>query len=340
MAEELGYARCPLPVHSGLAQVDAALWALGDAGAKHREELRRGTTRYALCAHDGLGSPAWERAGVIARAAPDGSWRLSGRARFVPYADSADVFLLPARLTTGPGRRGLLLAAVPATAAGLRLTTHRTLSEDHLGDVDLAEVVLRPDQVLAQDDTGGRDSDRAGDRNGGDDGDGGGDGAASRALAAALAMGTMALSAELTGLAAGLLRAAIDHARARTAFGQPLAAFQAVRHRAADMYLDVLCARDATAAACDVLTTTAPEPLDDHARAVVAAAKVTATAAALRAATGAHQLCGGWGHLDDAGLHHYTRAVKAAEGQLGSPSFHRATIAHHLRGCHPAPAPR
>jgi alkylation response protein AidB-like acyl-CoA dehydrogenase len=140
----------------------------------------------------------------------------------------------------------------------------------------------------------------------------------------------MVLSAELTGLATGLLRAAVEHTRTRVAFGQPLAALQSVRHRAADMYLDVLSARDATSTACAALATAMPGPLDGRARAVVAATKVTATGAALRAATGAHQLCGGWGHLDDAGLHHYTRAIKAAEAQLGSPSFHRAVIAHHL----------
>ena len=49
--------------------------------------------------------------------------------------------------------------------------------------------------------------------------------------------------------------------------------------------------------------------------------------AAGRVAAGAHQLCGGWGHLAGAGLHLYTRAIKAAEGQLGTPSQLRAGIA-------------
>ncbi|MBX6388139.1 MAG: acyl-CoA dehydrogenase family protein [Frankia sp.] len=282
VAEELGLARCPLPLHTGLVQPATLLARLGAAGAGHLAALRRGDARYALCP-----------AGARAVPGAGGGWRLTGQARFVTYADSADVLLVPAG--TDDGRT--LVAAVPATAAGVRVDTHATISADHLSDVALDGVSVADGQLIAGPDDGG----------------------VAPALAAAATMGLVALAAELTGLAAGMLRVTVGRVRSRVAYGQPLAAQQAVRQRAADLYLDVLAARAATTAAANELTPVA-----------AAAAKLTAATAAQRAAAAAHQLCGGWGHLDDAGLHHYTRAAKAAEWQLGSPAEQRRTIARYL----------
>jgi alkylation response protein AidB-like acyl-CoA dehydrogenase len=103
------------------------------------------------------------------------------------------------------------------------------------------------------------------------------------------------------------------------------------------MYLDLLAARDATREAAQLLDAnvagTGPKAaLSTEVELALSSAHVTSTAAALRIARAAHQLCGGWGQLDEAGLHHYTRAIKSAEGQLGSANAHRATIASLLVG--------
>ena len=84
-----------------------------------------------------------------------------------------------------------------------------------------------------------------------------------------------------------------------------------------------MTAHDAAIDAADAVT----------ARDAVAAAgaKLSATAAALRVASGAHQVCGGWGYLADSGLHTYTRAIKASEGQLGTPYALREVISAALR---------
>ncbi|HEX4017888.1 MAG TPA: acyl-CoA dehydrogenase family protein [Frankiaceae bacterium] len=132
-------------------------------------------------------------------------------------------------------------------------------------------------------------------------------------------LGQLAVSAELVGMGAALLTLTTARVKARHAFGAPLAAMQSVQLRAADMYLDFVAAREAV-----IEASLSPSPL------AMAAAKVTATQSALAIAAGAHQLCGGWGLLDEAGLHHYTRAIKAAESRLGSPREHRRTIADYL----------
>ena len=93
--------------------------------------------------------------------------------------------------------------------------------------------------------------------------------------------------------------------------------------RSADLYLSFVAARDAVAEAAGMLASESGPLSSPRVLATIAAAKISAAESALAIAAGAHQLCGGWGLLDAAGLHHFTRAIKAAEGQLGSPRYHR-----------------
>jgi alkylation response protein AidB-like acyl-CoA dehydrogenase len=276
--EELGAARCPLPVHAGLVQPLAAAAALGPRGEGLRERLLHGD-RYALTRSGQHETVAAEREG--------GRWRLSGLVRHVTYGDSADHLLVPARHSSG-----VVLAVVRADLPGVRRTTRPTVTADRLSDVAFDRVEV--DEPLLS-------------------------GVAEAAAAAELA-GTLAVAAELVGMCARLVELTADRVKSRQAFGAPLAALQSVQQRAADMYLDFVAARDAVAEAAAAGTAIS-----------VSAAKMTATQSALAIAAGAHQLCGGWGLLDEAGLHHYTRAIKAAESRHGSPREHRAAIADHLR---------
>ena len=287
--EEMGAARCPLPVHSGLIQPLAAALALGPAGRRLREAVLGSGERYALARHGQEG---------IAAERNDGRWRLSGYARHMTYGDSAEILLVPARY----GASGTLLAVVPARAHGVRRTTYPTMSGDRLTDVEFDAVALDDEPVLS----GVRE-----------------------AVVAADLLGTIAICAELVGMSARLLELTSDRVKSRQAFGAPLAALQGVQLRAADMYLDFVAARGAVNEAASLLVSGA----DDSAKVLagVAAAKISATTSALAIAAGAHQLCGGWGLLDEAGLHHYTRAIKAAENQLGSPRECRSVIARYLK---------
>ena len=299
--EELGRICCPLPVHAGLIQVDAALAVLGEDGAAHRRHLANGGRRYAIGMHDSAGLPAPEGISVTAGHDAAGRWYLSGVVRHVTYGDSADLLLVAARA----GSR-LLLAGVPAGAPGLTRTTHATIAHDRLTDFHFSYTPVEAAGVLAG---GGQYDDRT-----------------EAALHAAHTVGLMALCAESAGLAAGLLEATVERVTSRMAFGAPLAAMQSVQLRVGDMYLDLTAARLAVTELAGLLAT---EPAHEL-MAMAAAAKLTVTAAALRVAAAAHQLGGGWGQLDEAGLHHYTRAIKAAEGQLGTPEYHRKTIARLL----------
>lgn len=299
--EQLGRVRCPLPVQAGLVQVDAALAALEEAGAHHRRQLLTGSRRYALALHDRSGRVAPNHVSVTAGQDADGRWYLSGTARHVTYGDSVDLLLVPALAGTK-----LLLAIVRADGPGVSRDCRPTIAGDRLTDFDFAYAAVEPEAILAQDSATEEP--------------------VTAALDAAVAAGVMALGAETVGLAAGLLEATVERVKSRQAFGAPLAAMQSVQLRTADMYLDLTAARAAVLELAGLLPNATPQQL----RPVVAGTKITATSAALRIAAGAHQLCGGWGQLDEAGLHHFTRAIKAAEGQLGSPMMHRRAIAQLL----------
>jgi hypothetical protein len=298
LAEELGRLRCPTPIHSGLAPVDWLLRCLPGEGASLRADLTAGV-RFAAALD----------AAVHGQRETDGSWRLSGDLRHITYGDSTETFLVPVHVG-----RSMMLVAVLAQAAGVRRKTHDTLSCDRMTDVQLNDVAASPAAVLVP-----ASSD------------------AERAVQTARAVAVVARAAELTGLAAGLLTVTKRRVTTRQAFGQPLAAQQSVQHRAADMYLDLQAARDATRDAAHLLdanvASAGPKAaLSTEVELALSTAHVTSTAAALRIAGGAHQLCGGWGQLDEAGLHPYTRAIKSAEAQLGSAAAHRATIVSLLVG--------
>ncbi len=303
--EEVGYARCPLPIHGGLVQPLAVAGALGVTGMGLQVRLLAGD-RFAFAMHGASGLPGAENVSVKAEPAGAG-WRLSGNVRHLTYGDSATEFLVPARA----GRGRLLLAVVHASAAGVRREVRPTISGDRLTDVEFDAVEVDPSLVFA----GGAPGDRRG----------------VDAMDAAQDLGTLAVSAELVGMTARLISMATDRVTSRQAYGAPLAALQGVQLRAADLYLDFVAARDAVAEAAALLATEKGPLSSPRVLATIAAAKVSATESALAVAAGAHQLCGGWGLLDAAGLHHYTRAIKAAEGQLGSPRYHRGAIVEYLK---------
>ena len=267
--------------------------ALNAAGADaHLKALLSGT-RYAIGLHDNAGRSAPQHVSVVAKHGPDGGWRLSGTVRHIPFGSDVERFLFAAQGESGV----LLLVVVPSNTLGIRRRTHQTISADRLTDLSLEDVSVPADGVLFYN--------------------------ASAAVEAAVTAGRAAYAAELGGMSAALLALAVGRVSTRQAYGAPIGTLQAVQQRVADIYLDTVTAHDAAVDAANAVSAS-----DSVA---AAGAKLSAAAAALRVAAGAHQVCGGWGHLADSGLHTYTRAIKAAEGQLGTPFALREIIADALR---------
>jgi alkylation response protein AidB-like acyl-CoA dehydrogenase len=131
-------------------------------------------------------------------------------------------------------------------------------------------------------------------------------------------VGAVAYAAELLGCAQRMLDASVAYAQERVQFGRPIGSFQAVKHRCADMLVDVEGMRSAVWWAAWCLSV-------EHADASVAAstAKAWCSEAGIRVCQSALQVHGGIGFTWDCDVHlHLKRA------QLDSVAF--GSAAHHL----------
>jgi alkylation response protein AidB-like acyl-CoA dehydrogenase len=149
----------------------------------------------------------------------------------------------------------------------------------------------------------------------------GGDGTAARAVGWMLDHASIALAAEQAGAAAELMRLSIDYAKVRHQFGRPIGAFQAIKHKLADMAVDLermdsLVRHAATAAA----TGASDLPV------IAAMAKVFCSEAFFRVAAETIQIHGGIGFTWEHPAHLYFRRAKSSEYLLGSPARHRENL--------------
>jgi alkylation response protein AidB-like acyl-CoA dehydrogenase len=136
----------------------------------------------------------------------------------------------------------------------------------------------------------------------------------------------VALAAEMLGGAERVLELSVEYAKQRVQFDRPIGSFQAVKHRAADMLLEVESLRSAVYYAAWALER-------DHPDASLAAsmAKAYASDAYRKVAASGIQIHGGIGFTWEADLHLYFKRAKASEVAFGDASFHRERMAGILR---------
>ena len=138
-------------------------------------------------------------------------------------------------------------------------------------------------------------------------------------------LGTVALAAEQVGMIAAMLEMTCTYAGQRHQFGRPLSSFQAIKHRLADMLVDLERARSSAryaAAVFDMAPASAALP--------AAVAGATCTDAVIKAAAETVQLHGGVGFTWEHAAHFYVRRALGDEAVFGSSRRHRARIAELL----------
>ena len=126
----------------------------------------------------------------------------------------------------------------------------------------------------------------------------------------------VAVAADLVGVAAGALDHAVRHAREREQFGRKIGAFQAVKHRLANVYVAVEGARSLTRAAA--ITLADPSAGLADARILPLLAKAAAAEAALGATAAFVQVLGAMGVTFEADAHLYFRRAQQTAPFLGS----------------------
>ncbi len=287
--EELGAAAAPVPFLGSAVLATTALLGCDlsrpePAGLLGR--LAAGTATAALAvplsAMHGGGFPRAVRA--------DAAGRLTGRVTSVADAVAADVLVVPALGPGGPGLYEVAVADLPPS--GVRHVVSLDLTRP-LADVELDGTAALP---LAADDAAG-------------------------ALDRALLAGAGLLASEQLGVAQWCLDETVRYLGERRQFGRIVGSFQALKHRLADLWLEVVSARAAARAAADALAEDSPD-----APMTVAVAQAYAAGVAVRAAEEAVQLHGGIGMTWEHPVHLRLKRAKADEIALGTPGRHRAAL--------------
>lgn len=142
-----------------------------------------------------------------------------------------------------------------------------------------------------------------------------------------LDLGALMSAAQLVGIAEAMLTQAVDYAKMRTQFGQPIGGFQALKHQLANCSLAIEFARPVLARAAHAL-----EHGTETASFHVSHAKIAATDAATLTAETAIQVFGAMGYTYEVDLHFWMKRSWALSGAWGSRGFHMKRIDHAVLG--------
>jgi len=151
-------------------------------------------------------------------------------------------------------------------------------------------------------------------------------------VASALAAGAAMLAAEQLGVAGRCLEMTVTYLKERYQFARPIGSFQALKHRAADLWVAISQARAASRYAAACLADG-----DADAPVAVALAKAACGDAATLAAQECVQLHGGIGFTWEHPAHLYLKRATSSSIAFGTPDWHRARLAS-LASLPPAPA--
>ncbi len=284
---ELGRVVAPMPFLSSAVVATAAVVPSGD------EELLAALTSGEVTAT--LLVPLTASATTFAAVVGGDPSGLSGRVTSVADAGGADLLLVPVRAADGielhvvePGAPGLTVGPV----VSLDMTRQ-------VADVTLEDV---PSRVLL----------------GAGDGAGDGEGAVRRALR----LGAALLASEQVGIAERCLEDTVGYLKERRQFGRVLAGYQALKHRLADLYIEVESAR-----ACAQYAASAAAGDDPDLPVAVEVAQAYCSTVAVRAAEECVQLHGGIGMTWEHPAHLLLKRAKADQLAFGTPGEHLLTLA-------------
>jgi alkylation response protein AidB-like acyl-CoA dehydrogenase len=141
-------------------------------------------------------------------------------------------------------------------------------------------------------------------------------------LARVIDRATVALCAEMCGGAQKVLEMTVEYAKIRQAFGRPIGSYQGVKHKAADMLVDVENSKSITYYAAWAMDEGVPEgPL------AVSMAKAYVSDAYRRVSGAGIQLHGGIGFTWEHDLHLYFKRAKGSEFTFGDATWHRERVA-------------
>lgn len=240
---------------------------------------------------------------VATSAARDGdSWVLSGRKANVLHGDIADHLIISAR-TDGEvdAPQGISLFVVDAAAAGLQRRGYATQDGQRAADIRFDGVRVGADALI------------------------GAEHAALPLIEKAVDAANVALCAEAVGNMGALIEQTVGYLKTRKQFGVPIGSFQALQHRAVDMYLHAEQARSMSYLAAAKLDAGVAER-----RRAVSAAKVLVSQSARFVGQQAVQLHGGIGVTDELAVSHYFKRLTMITLLFGDADHHLARFGEQM----------
>ena len=246
-------------------------------------------------------SGKWDAAGITMEANENvgGEFTLSGEKMFVLDGFTADTIVVVARLEGTTGTDGIMFFTVAGDAEGLTRTPLQTM------DTTRKQAKLEFDNVVASPLGSTQDG--------------------LAAFSKTLDQAAVALANEMMGGAQRVLEMSVEYAKVRVQFGRPIGSFQAIKHKCADMLLEVESGKSAA-----YYASWAAAEDNDELPSVASLAKAYCSEAYFHAAAENIQIHGGIGFTWEHDAHLYFKRAKSSELMLGDPTYHRELLAQRI----------
>jgi alkylation response protein AidB-like acyl-CoA dehydrogenase len=297
--EEIGRTLMPSPFLGTAVLAASALARGGNAAqkAEHLPKIADGSLLAALAIDEGAKHRPLHTTMQAVRSG--NGFRLSGDKAFVVDGHTAGLVIVAARSAGAAGERnGLTLFLVDAGTKGVE--TERTVMVDshNAARIKFDHVEINADQVLGEVDQG------------------------FALLEGVLNIGRGAVASEMVGLSEEVFGRTVSYLKDRKQFGKLIGEFQALQHRAAQLYIDIEITRAAVLKALQTL-----DGDFANAGAAVAVAKARAGTTATLAVQEGVQMHGGMGMTDQFDIGFFMKRARVCQELFGDANFHADQLA-------------
>ena len=294
--EEMGRALLCAPYFASTVLAATAILKAGSE--EQKQTLLPGIAAGEIIATLALTEPhgRWQAEAVETTAAPsNGAYALNGVKSFVVDGHHADLLVVAARRPGSQGAEGLSLFTVAGDAPGIE----RVLLKATDPTRKLAKLTFSNVEASLLGDEGG----------------------AAGPLRDTLDIAAICLANEMAGGAERLFEDAINYAKMRVQFGRPIASFQSLKHKAAEMLMEVELAKSGAYYAA-----AAVDDGDADVSALASLAKANAADTYMQTAIHAVQIHGGIGFTWENDTHLWYKRAKSSEVFLGGSDYHRERL--------------
>ncbi|MGE9008419.1 acyl-CoA dehydrogenase family protein [Leptospira interrogans] len=297
--EEIGRTLMPSPFLSTAVLAASALTRSGSDAQKaaHLPKISDGSLLAALAIDEGAKHRPLQTKLQAVRSG--NGFKLNGAKGFVVDGHTADLLIVAARTGGSAGERnGLTLFLVDPKSKGLAVERTAMVDSHNAARIEFDNVEVNADGVLGEVDQGGA------------------------LLEGVLNIGRGAVASEMVGLSEEVFSRTVTYLKERKQFGKLIGEFQALQHRAAELYVDIEITRAAVLKALQTL-----DGDFANASAAVAVAKARAGTTATRAVQEGVQMHGGMGMTDQFDIGFFMKRARVCQELFGDSNYHADQLA-------------